>query len=369
MFNRHIYDAQISELQTSGKPHRPFRHTLTAILLVVVLLMGVTTAAAFATGTIMLSSTVSTGTGSVVSIVDKAADSVVEISTEYRQVSAFSLVTEGAGSGVVLTSDGYIVTNNHVIDGADTINVTLTDGTMYSAELVGTDEDTDLAVLKIDAKGLTPATFADSDKIKVGQLAVAIGNPLGELGGTVTEGIISATEREVTIENQTMTLLQTSAAVNSGNSGGGLFDSNGNLVGVVNAKSSGSGIEGLAFAIPSNTVREISEQLIAYGYVTGRPQLGISVTDYTGSYGYGYSSMRPGQSSYAAGVYITSTTSGNGLEVNDRIISIDGTEVSSSADVKNIISSHSVGDTVRVVIERSGSEVAVNVTLTEKGVN
>lgn len=313
------------------------------------------------------------GDGSVVYVAEKAADSVVEISTEYKQVNSFTqdLVTEGAGSGVVLTEDGYIVTNYHVVEDAETISVTLTDGTEYTAQLVGVDEETDLAVLKIGASGLTPATFADSDEIQVGQMAVAIGNPLGELGGTVTEGIISATDRDITIDGQTMTLLQTSAAVNSGNSGGGLFDSNGNLVGIVNAKSSGTDIEGLAFAIPSNLVSEVAQEIMENGYVTGRPQLGVSVAEYTSSSTGSQWGMTQGQQgsineSTTAGVYITAVTTENGLEAGDRIVSIDGTEITGASEMKEIISGYSVGDTVAVTVERDGQEVTVNVTLTEK---
>lgn len=216
-------------------------------------------------------------------IVDETAPSVVEVFTETKQVSNWfqEYVTEGAGSGVILSEDGYIVTNHHVIDGANTIKVRLSNGQTYAAELTGTDEKTDLAVLKINASGLAAAKLTDSSTVRVGDFVIAIGNPLGELGGTVTEGIISAKDRKVTVDGEAMTLLQTSAAVNPGNSGGGLFDLNGELVGVVNAKSSGNDIEGLAFAIPANTVKEITQELIQYGYVTGRPQLGVSVAQIT----------------------------------------------------------------------------------------
>lgn len=180
-------------------------------------------------------------------IVDETSPSVVEVFTETKQVSNWfqEYVTEGAGSGVVLSEDGYIVTNHHVIDGANTIKVRLSNGQAYTATLTGTDEKTDLAVLKINASGLKAAKLTDSTTVRVGDFVIAIGNPLGELGGTVTEGIISAKDREITIDGETMTLLQTSAAVNPGNSGGGLFNLSGELVGVVNAKSSGNDIEGL----------------------------------------------------------------------------------------------------------------------------
>ena len=262
-------------------------------------------------------------------IVDETSPSVVEVFTETKQVSSWfqEYVTEGAGSGVILSEDGYIVTNHHVIDGANTIKVRLSNGQAYTAVLTGTDEKTDLAVLKINVSGLPAAKLADSSTVRVGDFVIAIGNPLGEMGGTVTEGIIIAKEREVTIDGETMTLLQTSAAVYPGNSGGGLFNLDGELVGVVNAKSSGDDIEGLAFAIPANTVKEITQELIQHGYVTGRPQLGISVAQIT----------KPGmgrQTYYSTpGLYITQSSVDNGLKAGDRIIKIDGTTINNAADV------------------------------------
>lgn len=201
---------------------------------------------------------------SIVDVVETAWDSVVEISTETVYSSRRgSYTAAGAGSGVIISDDGYIVTNNHVIEGVSSIFVTTTDGTEYEAELIMTDEENDVALLKIEATDLTYALFGDSDQLQVGELAVAIGNPLGSLGGTVTEGIISATDREITIDGVTMTLLQTSAAINQGNSGGGLFNANGELIGIVNAKSSGLAIEGLGFAIPINAVKEIISEIVS----------------------------------------------------------------------------------------------------------
>ena len=292
-------------------------------------------------------------------MVDETSPSVVEVFTETKQVSSRfqEYVTEGAGSGVVLTEDGYIVTNHHVIDGAGTIRVRLSNGEAYPAVLTGTDEKTDLAVIKIDASGLTAARLADSSSVRVGDFVIAIGNPLGELGGTVTEGIISAKGREITIDGQPMTLLQTSAAVNPGNSGGGLFNLDGELVGVVNAKSSGEDIEGLAFAIPANTVKEITQELIRYGYVTGRPRLGISAVQIAGA-----GMLR----CLTPGLYITQASGDNGLLAGDRILQIDGTAISSASDVSTVLDRHSVGDVIEVVVSRSGEQIAVDVTLTEK---
>ncbi len=313
----------------------------------------------------LLCSTASAATLVVIDLadmVDEISPSVVEVFTETKQVSSWfrEYVTEGAGSGVVLTENGYIVTNHHVIDGAGSIKVRLNDGQTYSAALAGTDAKTDLAVLKIDASGLPAATLADSSSVRVGDFVIAIGNPLGELGGTVTNGIISAKDREITIDGKTMILLQTSAAVSPGNSGGGLFDLNGELIGVVNAKSSGEDIEGLAFAIPANTVKEITQELIQYGYVPGRPQLGISVAQITRQ-GTGL------QTHYSTpGVYITKSSADSGLRAGDRIIRIDDTTINNAADISAVLDRHGVGDVVKVVVSRSGQETAVNVKLTEQ---
>lgn len=303
------------------------------------------------------------GDGSVTGVVSNAAQSVVEITTEasVQNMPYFGqAVAQGAGSGVILSEDGYIVTNKHVIDGVSTIKVLTNDGTAYTAELIGSDDRTDLAVLKIDATGLVPATFADSDSIQVGELAVAIGNPLGELGGTVTSGIISATGREITVDGESMTLLQTSAAVNPGNSGGGLFNAEGQLVGIVNAKSSGTDIEGLAFAIPANTVREVANDLIENGYVSGRPILGISVVEVSDAYSAAMYDLD------STGVYVADVTADNGLEAGDRILSIDGVVVKSTSDISGVLKEHAVGDVLNVAVEREGREVRADVTLIEQ---
>ena len=306
---------------------------------------------------------VASGSNTISAIVKKAAVSVVEITTgivnENRYVGRY--VTEGAGSGVIISEDGYIVTNNHVVNGASNITVRTNDGTEHEATLVGIDARTDLAVIKIDANGLTPATFADSATTEVGELAVAIGNPLGTLGGTVTNGIISAKDREITIGGETMKLLQTSAAVNPGNSGGGLFDAAGNLVGVVNAKSAGSDIEGLGFAIPSNTVKEVVSELILHGYVSGRPQLGIGVIEVLDPMT--AAMYRLG----GMGIYVGSVLDeNNSLKKGDRISSINGKEIQTTSDITAILSEHKVGDVVTVKVFRDGKEAEVSVTLTEQ---
>lgn len=303
----------------------------------------------------------------IAQIAEKVGPSVVEVTTGGVQTNGIftQYVTEGAGSGVIISEDGYILTNNHVVEGQSTVKVTTSDKQEYNATIVGTDEKTDIAVLKIDASGLTPAVIGDSDSLVVGETAVAVGNPLGTLGGTVTDGIISALDREVTVNNQTMTLLQMSAAVSPGNSGGGLFNEKGELVGIVNAKSGGSDVEGIGFAVPINTAMEVAEELIANGYVSGRPALGIQVIAITDL----QTAMQAGVSQL--GVYVQSVDQGSaaekaGLQVGDLFVSVDGTAVSSTSDVTNVLDQHQVGDTIEVQVVRGKQVLTLNVTLQEK---
>jgi len=299
---------------------------------------------------------------SVPDVYSRNADSVVEITTESVQSAGImgQYIFSGAGSGIIITADGYVVTNNHVVNGAQTIIVRLNNGQSYRATLVGRDVRTDIAVLKIEANGLKPVVFGDSDKITIGELAVAIGNPLGELGGTVTEGIISALDRDISVDGESMKLLQTSAAVNPGNSGGGLFNSRGELIGIVNAKSGGLNVEGLGFAIPINIAAEIIEQIIDFGYVPGRPVLGVRLIDITD----------PGTAMYyrvpELGVYVFEAVIPNGLQTADRIISINNRPVGSTRDVREIVDLYEVGDTVRVLVQRGISELELNITLIEE---
>lgn len=300
-------------------------------------------------------------------IAEAAANSVVEIRTETVTSSGMlqQAVSEGAGSGVIVTSDGYLVTNNHVIEGANKITVTLKSGDSYEATLVGTDSTSDVALLKIEAKDLQPAVMGDSDSLKVGEKAVAIGNPLGELGGTVTDGIISALDREITLDGDTMNLLQTNAAINPGNSGGGLFNEYGELVGIIVAKSSGTGVEGLGFAIPINDVKSVVDSLSTYGYVKGRVSLGVSLVDVDSA----EKAMQYRVSE--TGVYVAEVASGSGAEsggiqTGDMIVSVDGTAVSSAADVKQAIKQHQVGDQVQIQVKRGNAMQTLNVTLGEE---
>ena len=297
----------------------------------------------------------------------KAAPSTVEIQTEITQQSygmfGGTYTTNAAGSGVIISKDGYIVTNNHVIDGAQKITVKTSDGTEYDAKLVGTDAKSDIAVLKVDANNLTPATLGDSSKISVGDTAIAIGNPLGTLGGTVTDGIISATSRELVVNNESMKLIQTNATINSGNSGGGLFDGNGNLIGIVQSKdsgtsSSGATIEGIGFAIPVNDAMEVAEQLIKNGKVTDRATLGVYLQTLTTQ-----------QGNYTPGVYVTNVIDGSGaqaagLKAYDKIVGADGKEVSSYPDLSAILKTKKPGDTIDLTIDRDGNQIQVTVTLT-----
>ena len=306
-------------------------------------------------------------------VADLVSPSVVVITTEqvvYSQWSWYgqNQVESGAGSGVIISSDGYILTCAHVVDGASTITVTIGDKD-YTATLVGEDTTSDIAVIKIDADGLTPATVGNSDSLKVGQSVMAVGNPLGELGGTVTGGMISALNRSVTIQStnstNTMSLIQMDASVSPGNSGGGLFNMNGELVGIVNAKSSSSDAEGLGFAIPINDAIKVAQELLENGYVTGRPYLGITYLAVTDA----QTASQLGVNAY--GVYVVEVVKGGpaekaGLQAGDRIVSVDGTEIASKDDLGTLMQKHAAGDTLSITIARDGQMQTVNVTLSEK---
>lgn len=300
-------------------------------------------------------------------IVQKAADSVVEIATESVVTGSFArqYVQQGAGSGVIISEDGYIITNYHVIEGANNVTVTLRDGkTSYTAAVIGSDAEEDIALLKVDAKGLTPATFGDSSSLAVGDYVVAIGNPLGELGGTVTDGIISALAREVEIENNNMTLLQTNAQISPGNSGGGLFNANGELIGIVNAKDSATEVEGIGFAIPINNVLDIINDLKSYGYVTGKVSLGMQFTDINSNESAFYYGVNE------KGCYVISVTKGSnaekaGFRTGDLITKVNGTDITYSSDIDKALENAKVGDTVKFTVYRSGETLELNLTLEE----
>lgn len=304
--------------------------------------------------------TVSSGYSEAIS---KVYDSVVEINAEVLQSGYFFFggTTKGksAGSGVIISQDGYIVTNHHVISGAideNSITIKLSNGTAYTAKIIGTDEKSDLALLKIEAEGLPFASFADSDKLVLGQEAIAIGNPLG-LGISCSNGIVSALEKEIYINDVYLSVIQTNAAVNAGNSGGGLFDIEGNLIGIVNAKtnsSMASTVEGMGYAIPAKRVITIITDLKENGYVKDRPALGIYAA----------------RNANVEGVLVTQlleqgSAKKAGIQVNDIIVAIDDTKVKSFADLSKVLDSKQIGEKITVTVQRNGEKVEIPLTLQE----
>ncbi len=306
------------------------------------------------------------GASSVSDVASIASPSVVEVMTE--QVTTNSIfgqyVTSGAGSGVIISEDGYIITNAHVVDGAQQIKITTSDKEEHIATLIGTDTKTDIAILKIEASGLVAATSGNSDELSVGDFALAVGNPLGTLGGTVTDGIISALDRDIIIDGQTMTMLQTNAAVSPGNSGGGLFNSSGELIGIVTAKSGTAETEGLGFAIPINDALEVANELISNGYVTGRPIMGVmvvTISDVQTAYSSGVTRL---------GVYITEITPGGaadeaGLLPMDYIVSIEDRAVETTNDITDFLETAAVGDAVTVQVIRDSELLSAELVLQE----
>lgn len=306
---------------------------------------------------------------SVSGVVALVAESVVEITTTQVQTDAIigNYVKSGAGSGVLVDvgGNGYIITNNHVIEGASQIVVRLTDGTEHVAVSLGGDADFDIAVLKINATGLPYATLGSSASLTVGEEVVAIGNPLGELGGTVTNGIISALDRSVTVDGHRMTLLQTNAAINPGNSGGGLFNMAGELIGIVNAKQSETGIEGLGFAIPIDIAWKAAEDIIQYGYVTGKPDYGFDAVVYASDF-----HLVEGWNRYLypAGIYVENSRH-DSLKEWDRIVSINGVTINSTSDFLNLIDQMTIGDVMEMTVSRRDGttfkQVVVNIAIEE----
>ena len=276
-----------------------------------------------------------------------------------------------AGSGIIISEDGYVLTNNHVISGADKITVYVNPGDgneeqSYEATLVGSSESNDIAVLKIDATGLNAAAFGDSDQIEVGELAVAIGNPMGQVHGSVTAGIISAVEQELTIDDVTINAIQTDAAINPGNSGGALFDSYGNVIGIVYAKSSSVSIEGIGYAIPVNNIKDLVAQMIndpdsVKDQTKGSQiMLGITIRDITEDMSKQYS--------MPVGVYITEVSSMSaaeraGLQKGDIITEFAGETVTSADDLNAIKAKQTSGDTVSVKIDRNGKEMTLDLVI------
>ena len=309
--------------------------------------------------------------------------SCVGITVSTTSVNIFGQTTTSAasGSGFVLTQDGYIVTNYHVIedaakDSSVTVEVAFANGDKYPAKLVGGEQDNDVAVLKIEAAGLTPVTLGDSGKLVVGEPVYAIGNPLGELTYTLTDGIVSALDRLITTsstnangrtESVTLNVLQTNCAINPGNSGGPLFDQYGSVVGIVSAKytqsTSGVSAEGLGFALPINDVKEIIADLIEHGYVTGKPYMGVQVDSVSSE------AQRYGIPAGAAVSYVAdgSCAQKAGLQVNDVITAIDGTAIDSPSALTAALSTgYKAGDTATLTVIRSQKELKLTITFDEK---
>ena len=298
---------------------------------------------------------------SLQAIYEKNIDAVVSISCTLADGTA-------SGTGVILSTKGYIVTNSHVVSDATGITVLLTDGRVFPAAIVGADTVSDLAVLYIDAHRLTAAQFGDASALRVGDAVAAIGDPLGiEFRGTMTDGIVSAINREVTVAGRTMTLIQTNAALNSGNSGGPLINCYGQVIGIntlkIGAFVDSAGVEGIGFAIPSTTVKEVVDQLIRQGYVSGRPLLGIECTEVSSYYQQFYH--------LPAGIRVVSVTAGGpaeqaGLLPGDILLSMDGGRITTLDEMNAQLYSHGVGDTVTLTIYRSGKQLDVRLTLGER---
>ena len=319
---------------------------------------------------------VTEGNLSVQEVSAKNSESVVEIRTEKVTQDPWlqEYVTQGGGSGIIIRSNGYILTNQHVINGARTIYVSNKSDKAgsekeYVATLVGVNTENDLAVLKIDGENLKPVTFGNSDHVKPGDLAVVIGNPLGSLGDTVSAGVVSAKDRTITIDNQTMSLMQTDASVNPGNSGGGMFDSQGELIGVVVAKTMGSNVEGLGFAIPVNVAVKISDEIIEKeGDVSASPSAKAGAA-YSGM-GYIHLTDEAKALSYGVpspGVYIQSVREKNpreaGFQPRDMVYSIDGKRIDNLGRLKEAISRRKPGDKAIFVVLRDGEKITIPLEL------
>lgn len=315
-----------------------------------------------------------TDKGDTAYVASLVADTVVEVTTETVVTDAYygQYVTQGAGSGVIISSDAggsYIITCAHVIDGAGKVTVKLRDGTEYQAVELASDSQTDIGIIKLNVTGLPCATIGDFSTVVVGEEVIAIGNPLGELGGSVTNGIISALDRDIIIDGTTYHLLQTNAEINPGNSGGGLFDAEGHLIGIVNAKSAAEGIEGLGFAIPIDDAISIATNLIENGYVAGRVQIGIEVISVQTQEDV---QMYWQYSRYFTdyGIYIMRANDSR-FEEGDLLVAIDSVKVTTIGELTELLLEYEVGDTVVVTVSRINDRnrvemVDIDIVLTEK---
>ena len=313
-------------------------------------------------------------------VAQKVLPSIVGINVEYSVSSIFSRNSSTAsaeGSGVIISEDGYILTNNHVIDSSssssyyevgDASKITVylyNDDTPYEAKIIGTDEQTDLAVIKIDKTGLTAAELGDSDTVQVGEWCMSIGNPLG-MRSTVCQGSISALDREITdSDGKTYNVLQTDAAINEGNSGGALVNSKGQVIGINTLKASGEGVEGLGFAIPINDTKDIYSDLIQYSKVK-RPYIGITGSDITEDTVKANPTFDLKVGAYVRGVDDYSPAEKAGLKIGDIIIEADAQTVENMDDLNKIKNSHQIGDTMTLKIYRSGEEKTIELTLAEQ---
>ena len=299
----------------------------------------------------------------------KNVNSTVGITTQVTtNYWGYTTQSAASGSGFIYSSDGYILTNFHVIESASSIKVTLYDGTSYDAKLVGYDESNDIAVLKIDAENLTPVTIGDSDNLNVGDSVIAIGNPLGELTFSLTSGAVSALDREVTMSNNvTMNLIQTDCAINSGNSGGALFNLYGEVIGITNAKYSSSGssseasIDNIGFAIPIDQVRSIFESIITNGYIV-KPYIGVTVSDVSSeSQSYGLP-----QGAAVRSVTENGPAAEAGLQENDIITAVNGETITGSNDLVKLVKASAAGDTLELTVYRQGQTTTLTLTVGEQ---
>lgn len=306
----------------------------------------------------------------VVAIADKVTPSIVGIRT-YGAVDYFGQQVEnqelGSGSGIIFRQDGYIVTNYHVIENASTAMVTVGNGEEYEAKIIGSDAASDLAVLKIDAKGLPAAEFGDSDKLEIGEMVVAIGNPLG-YENTVTDGIVSGLNRELTNYTDAMTLIQTNAAINSGNSGGALVNAKGEVIGINSAKLVASNAEGMGFALSINEVKPIISELIDKGHVS-RPYLGVSINA-----NYQVDEDTADKYEIPMGIQVAETVKGGpadraGIKAGDIIYKVNDKLIQNFDDLSEIIDNSKVGDSLRILADRNGEKITANVILEEGNSN
>ena len=309
--------------------------------------------------------------GAVSDIYSIACKQTVGITTEVQGTNIFGQTTSSAvsGTGFVVTEDGYILTNFHVVEYAYIRNLPITvmfyDGTQYEAMISGVEEDNDVAVLKIEADNLTPVTAGDSAALGVGDTVYAVGNPLGELNFSMTSGMVSALNRSITTDksNTAIDMFQFDAAVNPGNSGGPVYNSKGEVVGVVTAKYSDTGVEGIGFAIPINDAVEIANEIITNGYVTGKAYMGITLnTNYSSVYANYYGSP---EGAYVAGVEPGSCAEKAGIQPGDIITALGDYDVGSYADISGVIRKFKAGETTKVTVYRNGESIALPITFDE----